>query len=105
MQHCCKYITQNNFIFFLSCLVLVIINLYMLDMFKRKEPMRIEKITERIKRQEAIKNQELKKKVISSMKKDDELKKYVKDMQDLSNESFDILIKIIDRAYLKVKNK
>ena len=50
-------------------------------------------------------NKELKKKVISSMKKDDELKKYVKDMQDLSNESFDILIKIIDRAYLKVKNK
>mgnify|MGYP005989868781 FL=1 len=67
--------------------------------------MRIEKITERIKRQETIKNQELKKKVISSMKKDDELKKYVKDMQDLSNESFDILVKIIDKAYLKVKNK
>ena len=67
--------------------------------------MRIEKIKERIKRQETIKNQELKKKVISSMKKDDELKKYVKDMQDLSNESFDILVKIIDKAYLKVKNK
>jgi len=50
-------------------------------------------------------NQELKKKVISSMKKDDELKKYVKDMQDLSNDSFDILVKIIDKAYLKVKNK
>ena len=29
-------------------------------------------------------NQELKKKVISSMKKDDELKKYVNDFQDLS---------------------
>ena len=50
-------------------------------------------------------NKELKKKVISSMKKDDELKKYVKDMQDLSNDSFDILVKIIDKAYLKVKNK
>ena len=50
-------------------------------------------------------NQELKKKVISSMKKDDDLKKYVKDMQDLSNDSFDILVKIIDKAYLKVKNK
>ena len=50
-------------------------------------------------------NQELKKKVISSMKKDDELKKYVKDFQDLSNEQFDILMKIIDRAYLKVNNK
>jgi len=50
-------------------------------------------------------NQELKKKVILSMKKDDELKKYVKDMQDLSNDSFDILVKIIDKAYLKVKNK
>jgi hypothetical protein len=67
--------------------------------------MRIEKITERIKRQETIKNQELKNKVISSMKKDDELKKYVKDFQDLSTEQFDILMKIIDRAYLKVKNK
>ena len=50
-------------------------------------------------------NQELKKKVISSMKKDDELKKYVKDFQDLSTKQFDILMKIIDRAYLKVKNK
>tara|TARA_Y100000401_G_C8159071_1_gene143315 strand:- start:109 stop:267 length:159 start_codon:yes stop_codon:yes gene_type:complete len=50
-------------------------------------------------------NQELKKKVISSMKKDDELKKYVKDMKNLSNDSFDILVKIIDKAYLKVKNK
>jgi hypothetical protein len=50
-------------------------------------------------------NQELKKKVISSMKKDDELKKYVKDFQDLSTEQFDILMKIIDIAYLKVKNK
>ena len=67
--------------------------------------MRIEKIKERIKREEAMTNQELKKKVISSMKKDDELKKYVKDMQDLSNDSFDILVKIIDKAYLKVKNK
>jgi len=50
-------------------------------------------------------NKELKKKVISSMKKDDELKKYVKDFQDLSTEQFDILMKIIDIAYLKVKNK
>ena len=54
---------------------------------------------------ETMTNQELKKKVISSMKKDDELKKYVKDFQDLSTEQFDILMKIIDRAYLKVKNK
>ena len=54
---------------------------------------------------ETMTNKELKKKVISSMKKDDELKKYVKDMEDLSNDSFDILIKIIDKAYLKVKNK
>ena len=50
-------------------------------------------------------NQELKKKVISSMKKDDELKKYVNDLESLSNESFDILVKIMDKAYLKVKNK
>ena len=39
------------------------------------------------------------------MKKDDELKKYVNDFQDLSTEQFDILMKIIDKAYLKVKNK
>jgi acetone carboxylase gamma subunit len=65
----------------------------MLDMFK----------TNQLK--ETMTNQELKKKVISSMKKDDELKKYVKDFQDLSTEQFDILMKIIDRAYLKVKNK
>jgi hypothetical protein len=50
-------------------------------------------------------NQELKNKVINNMKKDNDLKKYVKDFQDLSNEQFDILMKIIDKAYLKVKNK
>jgi hypothetical protein len=67
--------------------------IYVLDMFKTNQP------------KETMTNQELKKKVISSMKKDDELKKYVKDFQDLSTEQFDILMKIIDRAYLKVKNK
>ena len=50
-------------------------------------------------------NKELKKKVINDMKKDDDLKKYVNDLESLSNESFDILIKIMDKAYLKVKNK
>jgi hypothetical protein len=54
---------------------------------------------------ETMTNKELKKKVINDMKKDDELKKYVKDMEDLSNDSFDILVKIMDKAYLKVKNK
>ena len=54
---------------------------------------------------ETMTNQELKNKVISSMKKDDLLKKHVKDLEDLSNENFDILIKILDKAYLKVKNK
>ena len=50
-------------------------------------------------------NQLLKKKVINDMKKDDDLKKYVNDLKNLSTEQFDILIKIIDKAYLKVKNK
>jgi len=50
-------------------------------------------------------NQELKKKVIEDMKKDDDLKKYVNDLESLSTEQFDILIKILDKAYLKVKNK
>ena len=50
-------------------------------------------------------NKELKKKVINDMKKDDDLKKYVNDLKNLSTEQFDILIKIIDKAYLKVKNK
>ena len=54
---------------------------------------------------ETMTNQELKNKVILLMKKDNDLKKYVKDMQELSNENFDILIKILDKAYLKVKNK
>jgi len=54
---------------------------------------------------ETMTNQELKKKVIEDMKKDDDLKKYVNDLESLSNESFDILIKIMDKAYLKVKNK
>ena len=52
---------------------------------------------------ETMTNQQLKNKVILSMKKDNYLKKYVKDMQELSNESFDILVKIIDGAYNKVK--
>ena len=54
---------------------------------------------------ETMTNKELKNKVISSMKKDDLLKKHVKNLEDLSNENFDILIKILDKAYLKVKNK
>jgi len=54
---------------------------------------------------EAMTNQELKNKVINNMKKDNDLKKYVNDLESLSNESFDILIKILDKAYLKVKNK
>ena len=54
---------------------------------------------------ETMTNQELKKKVIEDMKQDNDLKKYVNDLESLSNESFDILIKIMDKAYLKVKNK
>ena len=54
---------------------------------------------------ETMTNKELKKKVINDMKKDNDLKKYVNDLESLSNESFDILIKIMDKAYLKVKNK
>ena len=54
---------------------------------------------------ETMTNKELKNKVISSMKKDNDLKKYVNDLESLSNENFDILIKILDKAYLKVKNK
>jgi len=52
---------------------------------------------------ETMTNKQLKNKVILSMKKDNDLKKYVKDMQELSNENFDILVKIIDGAYNKVK--
>ena len=63
-------------------------------MFKTNQPIK-----------ETMTNQELKKKVIEDMKKDDDLKKYVNDLESLSNESFDILIKIMDKAYLKVKNK
>ena len=54
---------------------------------------------------ENMTNKELKNKVINNMKKDNDLKKYVNDMKNLSIEQFDILIKIIDKAYLKVKNK
>ena len=54
---------------------------------------------------ETMTNQELKKKVIEDMKQDDDLKKYVNDLESLSNENFDTLIKIMDKAYLKVKNK
>ena len=56
-------------------------------------------------KKETMTNKQLKNKVILSMKKDNDLKKYVNDMKNLSIEQFDILIKIIDKAYLKVKNK
>jgi hypothetical protein len=39
------------------------------------------------------------------MKKDNQLKKYVYELKILPDESIDILIKIMDKAYLKVKNK
>ena len=52
---------------------------------------------------ETMTNEELKNKVISSMKKDDLLKKHVKNLEDLSNENFGVLVKILDKAYLKVK--
>ena len=68
------------------------VNLLSLIMFKTNQPIK-----------EIMTNQQLKNKVILSMKKDNYLKKYVKDMQELSNESFDILVKIIDGAYNKVK--
>jgi hypothetical protein len=50
-------------------------------------------------------NKELKNKVISDMKKDHKLKKYVKDMQQISNESFDILVELMDKAYKKLEKK
>ena len=53
--------------------------------------------------QETMTNEELKNKVILSMKKDDLLKKHVKNLEDLSNENFGVLVKILDKAYLKVK--
>ena len=56
-----------------------------------------------IKPKETMTNEELKNKVISSMKKDDLLKKHVKNLEDLSNENFGVLVKILDKAYLKVK--
>jgi len=52
---------------------------------------------------ETMTNEELKNKVILSMKKDDLLKKHVKNLEDLSNENFGVLVKILDKAYLKVK--
>ena len=39
------------------------------------------------------------------MKKDNKLKKYVKDMQQISNKSFDILIELMDKAYKKLEEK
>ena len=56
-----------------------------------------------IKPKETMTNQQLKNKVILSMKKDDLLKKHVKNLEDLSNENFGVLVKILDKAYLKVK--
>jgi len=56
-----------------------------------------------IKPKETMTNEELKNKVISSMKKDNLLKKHVKNLEDLSNENFGVLVKILDKAYLKVK--
>ena len=63
------------------------------------------KTPEQVLQEKTMTNQELKKKVIEDMKQDNDLKKYVKDFEDLSTKQFDSLVKSINKAYLKVKNK
>ena len=48
-------------------------------------------------------NKEIKDKVVLDMKKDEDLKPYAKDIEELPQSSFDNLIKAIDKAYNKVK--
>tara|TARA_R100000231_G_scaffold113227_1_gene84030 strand:+ start:314 stop:481 length:168 start_codon:yes stop_codon:yes gene_type:complete len=50
-------------------------------------------------------NEEIKKRVVLDMKNDDQLKQYVKDIEALPQSSFDTLIKAIDKAYNKVKER
>ena len=45
-------------------------------------------------------NQQLKNKVILSMKKDNYLKKYVNDMENFTNEQFEVLINIFKKVNL-----
>ena len=48
-------------------------------------------------------NKEIKDKVVLDMKKDEDLKPFAKDIEELPQSSFDNLIKAIDKAYNKVK--
>lgn len=50
-------------------------------------------------------NEEIKKRVVSDMENDDQLKQFAKDIEALPQSSFDILIKAIDKAYNKVKKR
>ena len=49
---------------------------------------------------ETMTNKELKKKVINDMKQDDDLKKYVNDIEKLNFEQFTVLINIFKKVNL-----
>ena len=51
-------------------------------------------------KRELMTNKELKNKVISSMKKDNDLKKYVNDIEKLNFEQFTVLINIFKKVNL-----
>ena len=44
-------------------------------------------------------NKEIKKRLLKEMKKDKDLKLYVKDIKELNQKSFGILIKILNKVY------
>jgi hypothetical protein len=50
-------------------------------------------------------NKEIKNKVVLDMQNDKDLKQYAKDIELLPQSSFDNLIRAIDKAYNKVKQK
>ena len=50
-----------------------------------------------------IKNKELKKKLFTEMKKDDVLKPFVKDIDELSEKSFATLVKVLRQVHKEIR--
>ena len=50
-----------------------------------------------------MKNKELKKKLLTEMKKDDVLKPFVKDIDELSEKSFATLVKVLRQVHKEIR--
>ena len=76
-----------------QCSLIVLLLLAMFKKNQPKETMRIEKIINRL-------NKDIKINLIKDMKKDNDLKKHVNDIEKLNDEQFTVLINIFKKVNL-----